>query len=967
MLNTGDGNWWTGKLKRNKTVGLFPCNYVEFVQNSKGLRSTKETAVKTLPLDGDRDEQKISDLGIPETDYNRPDYTRPSSAYSFRKKSTSEILQDISAALNESQSSKGSSRISYHVNLPVTGDDYDDDDDDHKGSNGYEKDHYEIKNNENFDENFESRPSPQSETTLRNSFDRTRYDYDLYDDDTDTPTTPNTPPVPPPHSVSVSSMSRNNSSSGYHTPDLDRTPSPLRNAMDDVLESLDNLDSISRSNSAALCGELRLRTKSSSTTLTNVDDEDEMMPFGPDSYNRSSKRGSQVTRADTFNSISSIHTNSLSIISSSTTPTTISNMSATSAGSLARRKFFSQSFVETEIATPALAEYSFTSETPVKLPTSKSDNKSIKSLKLQKSTGFLKKLFSSSTNQLNNASMDSFGGSPLQRTKSRSSRISVSSSSSRVRNTLRSVSSKMERVTSPFKGDSPQKKFGWDSTLWVEIRRDIHRANTLTENERKQRKRNKEIEGIPVIDPLFNLKQIQGNENSQGLPASGDGKVDLKHQDFGPVDQAIQSLRTWPQLMTPSIFATSRIGRQFHYDVEQLRAIFMFCALKLGWEAPLSSGQDEDATILSRVMNVRRASPYELALCVKSMCESLDIPCQVVRGHLKVPGQVWDTPGPGPVNHFWNAVIVNGEWRFVDASLASPTFPNRDIYYKADPGRPCTFYFLAKPCHLIYTHVPADRKQQHLVPPLDDGTVLALPVAGPHAFGNHIRFIDFNTSLTRLENYEVAELKFQVPHGIELMAEVVPGSISNYNDLIEDKRILGLAQPFWTNGKRHYRVKAFLPDPYSQGRLCIYATKQGMSQSIKEDCLPIAYSLGITHKGENASFEFVTRHPTPHAKRQDLYVIQPQCKKLIGGNSYEFIIDQHPSGGLTAGAGFVSLKLGVQTPSGRIYRLRKKEGADDLYGQWSANIKCLEVGNWRGLVLADRGNAWSVFCEWYCV
>ena len=30
-LNTGDGQWWFGRLKRNKTLGSFPSNYVELV------------------------------------------------------------------------------------------------------------------------------------------------------------------------------------------------------------------------------------------------------------------------------------------------------------------------------------------------------------------------------------------------------------------------------------------------------------------------------------------------------------------------------------------------------------------------------------------------------------------------------------------------------------------------------------------------------------------------------------------------------------------------------------------------------------------------------------------------------------------------------------------------------------------------------------------------------------------------
>jgi hypothetical protein len=30
-LNAGDGQWWFGRLKRNKTMGVFPSNYVELV------------------------------------------------------------------------------------------------------------------------------------------------------------------------------------------------------------------------------------------------------------------------------------------------------------------------------------------------------------------------------------------------------------------------------------------------------------------------------------------------------------------------------------------------------------------------------------------------------------------------------------------------------------------------------------------------------------------------------------------------------------------------------------------------------------------------------------------------------------------------------------------------------------------------------------------------------------------------
>jgi transglutaminase/protease-like cytokinesis protein 3 len=225
-----------------------------------------------------------------------------------------------------------------------------------------------------------------------------------------------------------------------------------------------------------------------------------------------------------------------------------------------------------------------------------------------------------------------------------------------------------------------------------------------------------------------------------------------------------------------------------------------------------------------------------------------------------------------------------------------------------------------------------------------------------------------------LENFEVAELDITVPHGVEMIAEV---DIRNLKDdaptsSFEEYKFPGLAQPFWKDNKRYYRVKAVVPESYSQGTLNIYIGDRQQQTVNNINNVSLAYSIGITHSGQNAPFEFVTRHCTPHCKRQDIYVIQPQCKKLVGGNNYTFSINQHPSTGLTSGSGFSRTKLAIQSPSGKITKLSKKKNASDnqaglVCGTWESSVKCLEVGTWRGLVLADNGNAWSVFAEWYCV
>lgn len=75
-------------------------------------------------------------------------------------------------------------------------------------------------------------------------------------------------------------------------------------------------------------------------------------------------------------------------------------------------------------------------------------------------------------------------------------------------------------------------------------------------------------------------------------------------------------------------------------------------------------------------------------------------------------------------------------------------------------------------------------------------------------------------------------------------------------------------------------------------------------------------------------------------------------------------------------------KLAVQSPSGKIIRLTRKQeylsreeqmggasggAGQELASSWETVIKVGERGTWRGLVLADRSARWCVFAEWECI
>lgn len=210
-----------------------------------------------------------------------------------------------------------------------------------------------------------------------------------------------------------------------------------------------------------------------------------------------------------------------------------------------------------------------------------------------------------------------------------------------------------------------------------------------------------------------------------------------------------------------------------------------------------------------------------------------------------------------------------------------------------------------------------------------------------------------------------------------------------------------------------------------------------MQHSIKDNPHALAFAVPLFHQGQNPPYTFLTRHPTPHAQRHDLYVAQPQCARLVINNTFVFCVRQHPSSlsrfspdtwgssnalpsngrssamsmrptssdpyarpssamSMVSAVASVSnsgsnfsdgsmtdkqqkpAKLAMQSPSGRIIRLTRKQeyvarreiddmNAENLGSTWETVIKVGERGTWRGLVLADRSARWCVFAEWECV
>lgn len=588
-------------------------------------------------------------------------------------------------------------------------------------------------------------------------------------------------------------------------------------------------------------------------------------------------------------------------------------------------------------------------------------------------------------------------------------------------NGLGSVSSAALSSPAIYSKDTTAREMGLSSsgTDWVQVRRDVNRSNTLSRNERNERKDRCLMLDYPALDPVDELYEtIQGEEAVDGTPIRN--PTDYQVINFLNVDKNSRFIKSLPPMTTAITLATTYVCRPYRSDVQRLRAIFTWVAEVICWEDDFEGDGRVDTR---RIIQQKRACAEEYAVLVMEMCGAVGLQCEVVRGYLKTPGEIPETNMLPRPNHWWNAVVVDGEWRMLDCCLASPSNPKRALYSSVGSGSADFWYFLTRPSEICWTHMPEHHEQQHLCPPVAHEVLLNLPCSCPPYFINDLEMHDYNTSLTRIEDLEMVHIKFNVPADVEIAAEVETRALSRDadGDFFESGEVVkkrALAQAEWFNGTKRYTVKALLPGDEGHGTLKVYAGKRGLMHSIKDIPHPLAFAIPIIHTGENPPYEFVTRHPTPHAQRHDIYVVQPQCQRLALNNTFVFAIRQHPSSAsselLLPGGGSSSVaasstpghaspipfvrpgsamsmgassnpssystssssgsrkpaKLAIQTPGGKILRLMRKEdrrgggggglgfSARGATTPGGSDEEASDCGTWETIIKCSESGVW---------
>jgi hypothetical protein len=370
---------------------------------------------------------------------------------------------------------------------------------------------------------------------------------------------------------------------------------------------------------------------------------------------------------------------------------------------------------------------------------------------------------------------------------------------------------------------------------WVQVRRDINRSNTLSKNERVERADRCMMHDIPVIAPIDLLyDNAEGDEGLDGLPITD--PTDFTQCNLALVDKSARFVVNLPPGTSAAGLVQGYLCRPYRNDVQRLRAIFTWVSEKVSWEEDFDIPHDARIDT-RRVIQTHRGCSQEIAYLVSEMCAAVSIHSEIIHGYLKTPGEVLDFDVANRPNHWWNAVIVDGEWRIMDASLAGPTHGRRNRYSTTAGSAAESWYFLTRPMEICYTHVPMLAEQQHIVPPVEFEVLVALPTACPPYFRNQLRLLDFDTSALHLENLEMGHLHVSVPDDVECVAEVEVRAFARDadGDFFESGELIKkpvLAQAEWlSGGRKRFTIKALLPGDERVGVLKVYAGKRGLMVS----------------------------------------------------------------------------------------------------------------------------------------
>lgn len=177
------------------------------------------------------------------------------------------------------------------------------------------------------------------------------------------------------------------------------------------------------------------------------------------------------------------------------------------------------------------------------------------------------------------------------------------------------------------------------------------------------------------------------------------------------------------------------------------------------------AGTQVDAS-WAATLRQRKGICYGYAAVMLKLCQTAGIPCTTITGYARgYRFGIGQAESPADVNHAWNAVQLDGQWRLIDVTWDAGHVQDRTFRKKYQ-----TAYLFMEPQQFVYTHFPKDPGWQLLNPPLGSQQFLNLPYLTGTFFEHGLRLASRVSRVTSVG--ESVQISLEVPQDVLVMARL---------------------------------------------------------------------------------------------------------------------------------------------------------------------------------------------------
>lgn len=245
-------------------------------------------------------------------------------------------------------------------------------------------------------------------------------------------------------------------------------------------------------------------------------------------------------------------------------------------------------------------------------------------------------------------------------------------------------------------------------------------------------------------------------------------------QAYKQVDKIVES---YPQSISYPKDLADLINRDFAFEEDRARAIYMWISSNIVYDVEADSSLQE--RFFYRSEGRKRAKERKIrikwaiqclengkaecegyATLYKCFCDLVSLECIIIPGNTKRHEDDIGNPSL-EVNHAWNVVKINGEWKFIDVAWGAGyiDYPTNTFYRVFD-----SVYFLTSPDRYFYTHFPKDTN--FLFTNRTTQEFIDLPIYYSEFLRTDFEIIEPKTGLLKIKGNDKVSFKMTSPTGI---------------------------------------------------------------------------------------------------------------------------------------------------------------------------------------------------------